>query len=102
MTGAASRGRRRHSLALQQQVGLSEQRHLWPQAPLTVGQVANVTPQLLLALSAGLQLRFQPPQLLLQPKKGQNGQSSYRGGGSHECRVGNRRLPYLSCSVWWF
>lgn len=58
------------SLALQQHVGLSEQRHLWSQAPLTVGQVADVTPQLLLALSAGLQLRFQPPQFLLQPKSG--------------------------------
>lgn len=27
-----------------------------------------MTAQLLLALSAGLQLRFQPPQVLLQPK----------------------------------
>lgn len=58
-----------HSLALEQHVGLSEQGHLWSQAPLAVGQVADVTPQLLLTLSAHLQLTFQPPQLLLQPER---------------------------------
>lgn len=57
------------SLALEQHVGLSEQGHLWSQAPLTVGQVADVTPQLLLALPARLQLALQPPQLLLQPER---------------------------------
>lgn len=56
-----------HSLALQQHVGLSEQRNLWSQAPLAVRQVADVTPQLLLALPARLQLTLQLPQLLLQP-----------------------------------
>lgn len=55
------------SLALEQHVGLSEQGHLRSQAPLAVGQVADVTPQLLLALPAHLQLALQPPQLLLQP-----------------------------------
>lgn len=58
-----------HPLALEQHVGLSEQRHLWSQAPLTVGQVADVTSQLLLALPARLQLGLQPPQLLLQSER---------------------------------
>lgn len=58
----------KNSLALEQHVGLSEQRNLWSQAPLTVGQVADVTAQLLLALPARLQLALQPPQLLLQPE----------------------------------
>lgn len=40
------------SLALEQHVGLSEQGNLWSQAPLAVGQVADVTPQLLLSLAA--------------------------------------------------
>lgn len=56
-----------HSLALEQHVGLSEQGHLWSQAPLAVCQVADVTPQLLLALPARLQLAPQLPQLLLKP-----------------------------------
>lgn len=57
----------KRSLALQQHVGLSEEGHLWPQAPLAVRQVTDVTSQLLLALSAHLQLAPQPPQLCLQP-----------------------------------
>lgn len=57
------------SLALEQHVGLSEQGNLRSQAPLAVGQVADVTSQLLLALPARLQLPLQPPQLLLQPER---------------------------------
>lgn len=57
------------SLALEQHVGLSEQGNLWSQAPLAVGQVADVTSQLLLALPAHLQLTLQPPQLLFQPER---------------------------------
>lgn len=57
------------SLALEQHVGLSEQGNFRSQAPLAVGQVADVTSQLLLALPARLQLALQPPQLLLQPEK---------------------------------
>lgn len=62
-----------HSLALKQHVGLSQQGHLWPQAPLAVGQVADVTSQLLLALPARLHLSLQPPQLLLQPESRKRG-----------------------------
>lgn len=58
-----------NSLALEQHVGLSEQRNLWSQAPLAVGQVADVTSQLLLALPARLDLALQSPQLLLKPEK---------------------------------
>lgn len=54
-----------NSLALEQHVGLSQQWNLWSQAPLAVGQVADVTSQLLLALPARLQLTLQSPQLLL-------------------------------------
>lgn len=61
-----------HSLALKQHVGLSEQRNFWSQAPLTVGQVANVAPQLLLALPARLQLHLQSLQFLLQPVRKRN------------------------------
>lgn len=43
-----------NSLALEQHVGLPEQRDLGPQAPLAVGQVADVAAQLLLALPAAL------------------------------------------------
>lgn len=69
-TRAPGSGRRvNDSLALEQHVGLSEQRHLGSQAPLAVGQVADVASQLLLALPARLQLALQPPQLLIQPER---------------------------------
>lgn len=90
------------SLALQQHVGLPEQGHLWPQAPLAVGQVADVTLQLVLALSAALQLRLQPPQLLLQPNS-RNKNTKQAGFFKRRARsVGTRvaALPYLICSVW--
>lgn len=74
-------------LALEQHVGLSEEGHLWSQAPLAVGQVAYVTPQLLLALPARLQLTFQPPELLLQP------------GGYRERKIFEITLPSIEAKV---
>ncbi len=46
---------------------MSEQRDFRTQTVFTVGQITNVTAQLLLALSARLQLSLQLPHFLFQP-----------------------------------
>lgn len=77
------------SLALEQHVGLPEQRNLWSQAPLAVGQVADVTSQLLLALPARLQLALQPPQLLIQPESYRERKRSLSSGFTFTCLISN-------------